>query len=155
MNNLQANGIVNVHFRTIKIEGADPKMFMFQVVGRLEHRHYHLHTSSPSICIVNPKDNTTALMDVTITFHTTHICSSEYNLAYDAYNEEGVFNKKRHELLREMAHVIMQRWLKFTKIHMDDLSRKADMGIIEPLFEIPLNGLDEMIKNELTVIADE
>jgi hypothetical protein len=94
-------------------------------------------------------------MDVTLTFPTSHIYTADYNLAYDAYNEEGVFNKKRHELLREMAHVIMQRWLKFAKLHMDDLSRKADIGMIEPLFEIPLDGLDEMIKNDLTVIADE
>lgn len=155
MNNLQANGIINVHFRTVKIESSNTKAFIFQVVGRLEHRHYHLHTSSPSICIVNPKDNTTSLMDVTLTFHTPNIYDADYNLAYDAYNEEGVFNKKRHDLLCEMAHVIMQRWLKFAKLHMDDLSRKADISMIEPLFEIPLDGLDDMIKNDLTVIADE
>ena len=155
MSNLQTNGIINVHFRTIKIEGSNPKAFIFQVVGRLEHRHYHLHTSSPSICIVNPRDNTTSLMDVTLTFHTPNIYDTDYNLAYDAYNEEGVFNKKRHELLREMAHVIMQRWLKVAKFNMDELSRKADIGRVEPLFEIPLDGLDEMIKNNLTVIADD
>lgn len=155
MNNLQTNGIVNVHFRAIKVEGSQPTSYIFQVVGRLEHRHYHLHASTPSICIVNPKDNSTLLMEVMLKFISSHLYETDFNLAYDTYNDAGVFTKERHDLLMEMAYVIMQRWLKVAQLHMDDLSRKADIGMIEPLFEIPLDGLDEMIKNDLTVIADE
>ena len=156
MNNLQENGIINVHFRAIKVEGSQPASYIFQVVGQLEHRHYHLHAATPSICIVNPKDNSTLLMEVMLKFMSSHLYETDFNLAYDAYNDAGVFTKERHGLLMEMAHVIMRRWLKVNKcLNVDDLSRKADIGIIEPLFEIPLNGLDEMIKNDLTVIADE
>lgn len=146
------NTVINVHFVVTKLKASNPSKYSCQVVARHEYHDTSLQTDAPSILVVGPRNSCVTLFNaqVNLTNNKDSYIDKIEKVDYTKV-DNTIFTKKRMSLLTEMAEVIFSKLVKEEPWDNATWTRKARTKIVEPLFTIPLDGLDEMIAKDLTV----
>lgn len=153
----QMNGVFNVHFVITKVTNTPKPIYKCQVVARHEYHTDSLNIATPGILVVQPLRNCITLFDAKVEFisdkysYPKSIDKVDYTKADKIYYNHSVFNLKRIDLLTEMAEVIFNKLVKSVFWDKDTCDRKARTKLVEPLFTITEEGLDEMIRQNLTI----
>lgn len=153
----QMNGVFNVHFVVTKITGTPKPIYNCQVVARHEYHNTSLNTATPGILVVQPLHNCVTLLNAQVEVlndkysYPKSIDKVDYTNADNIYFNQNVFTLKRINLLAEMAEVVLNKLIKTVSWDSHTWDRKARIKLIEPLFTIAEEGLDEMIKRKLTI----
>lgn len=148
----QMNGVFNVHFVVTKLKASDSSKYSCQIVARHEYHDTSLHTATPGILVVEPRNSCITLFNAQV-----NIINDKYSYIDDIEQvdytkaDNTIFTKKRISLLTEMAIVVFNKLIKEEPWDKVTWSRKADTNLVEPLFTITETGLDEMIKRDLTI----
>lgn len=153
----QMNGVFNVHFVITKITDKPQPIYDCQVVARHEYHNTSLNTATPGILVVQPLNHCVTLLNAQVEVlnnkysYPKSIDKVDYAKADNIYFNQSVFTLKRINLLAEMAEVVLEKLIKTASWDSHTWDRKARIKIIEPLFTIVEEGLDEMIKRKLTI----
>lgn len=154
----QMNGVFNVHFVITKITSTPQPIYNCQVVARHEYHDTSLSAATPGILVVQPLNHCVTLLNAqveTINDKYSYLKSVEkvdYTKGDNIYYNQSVFTLKRINLLAEMAEVVLNKLLKVDNWDKYAWDRKCECKLVEPLFTIAEDGLDEMIKRKLTII---
>lgn len=153
----QINGVFNVHFVITKITNTPKPVYNCQVVARHEYHNTSLNTATPGILVVQPLHNCVTLLNTQVEFindkysYLKSIDKVDYTKADNIYYNQSIFTLKRINLLAEMAEVVLNKLIKTANWDIHTWNRKCECHLIEPLFTIAEEGLDEMIKRKLTI----
>lgn len=153
----QMNGVFNVHFIVTKITHVPQPIYNCQVVARHEYHDTSLNTATPGILVVQPLNHCVTLLNAQVEFsndkysYLKDIDKVDYTKADNIYFNQSVFTLKRINLLTEMAEVVLKKLIKTANWDRHTWDSKARTKLVEPLFTITEEGLDEMIKRKLTI----
>lgn len=153
----QMNGVFNVHFVITKITGTPNPIYNCQVVARHEYHNTSLNAATPGILVVQPLRNCITLLNMQAEsisdkyIYPKSTDKVDYTKADNISYNRGVFTPKHINLLTEMAEVVLNKLIKTAHWDRHTWDRKCECHLVEPLFTIAEEGLDEMIKRKLTI----
>lgn len=153
----QMNGVFNVHFVITKITGTPDPIYNCQVVARHEYHDTSLNTATPGILVVQPLNHCVTLLNAQAEIindkysYPKSVDKVDYAEADNIWFNQSVFTLERINLLTEMAEVVLNKLIKTVSWDRHMWDSKARTKLVEPLFTIVEEGLDEMIKRKLTI----
>lgn len=153
----QMNGVFDVHFVITKVTNKPQSIYDCQIIARHQYHTDSLNIATPGILVVQPPRNCITLFNSQVEFindkysYPKSIDKDDYTKADKVYYNLNVFTLKRIDLLTEMAEVVFDKLVTSAAWNKDTCERNALTKLVEPLFTITEEGLDEMIRRNLTL----